>query len=93
MRSGRGNFGCYEDLSCQVSSDKSFQAGLSRGTSDVDVDQWLHSPDLNPLLTLPGLGYVVGSLHPHEGVHLYSEGFFHAKRHVPGQIGFAVEEA
>jgi hypothetical protein len=48
---------------------------------------------MNLLFTLARLRDVVGSLHPHKGVHLHAEGFLNAKRHVPGQVSFAVKQA
>jgi len=45
------------------------------------------------LLTLTGLGDVVGGLHPHERVHLHSKGFLNAERHVPGKVRLAVKQA
>jgi hypothetical protein len=45
------------------------------------------------LLTLAGLGDVVGDLHPHERVHLHSKGFLNAERHIPGKVSLAVKQA
>jgi hypothetical protein len=32
------------------------------------------------------LGDVVGGLHPHERIHLHSDGFLDAERHIPGEV-------
>ena len=53
----------------------------------------VNPPHMDLLFTLAGLGDVVGSLHPHERVHLHSEGFLNAQRHVPGEVGLAVKQA
>src|ERR1700674_2263693 len=45
------------------------------------------------LLAFAGSSDVVGGLHSHERVHLHSEGFLDAERHVPGKISLAVEQA
>ncbi len=48
---------------------------------------------MNLLLALAGLGDVVRRLHPHQRVHLHAEGFLDAQRHVPREVGLAVEQA
>src|SRR5882762_7900412 len=45
------------------------------------------------LLAFAGLSDVVGGLHSHERIHLHSEGFLDAERHVPGKVSLAVEQA
>jgi hypothetical protein len=45
------------------------------------------------LLPLARLGDVVGSLHPHERVHLHAKGFLNAEGHVPGKVSLAVKQA
>ena len=45
------------------------------------------------LLAFAGLGNAIGRLHPHQRVHLRLEGFFDAERHIPGEVGLAVEQA
>jgi hypothetical protein len=42
------------------------------------------------LLTLAGLGNIVGGLHPHECVHFHSKGFLNAERHIPGKVSLSV---
>jgi hypothetical protein len=39
------------------------------------------------------LGDVVGSLHPHERVHLHTKGFLNAERHIAGKVSLPVEQA
>jgi hypothetical protein len=63
------------------------------GFSCVNGGYVVNPPHMDLLLTLAGLGDVVGSLHPHERVHLHSEGFLNAQRHVPGEVGLAVKQA
>ena len=53
----------------------------------------MNSPHMDLLLTLAGLGDIVGGLHPHERVHLHSKGFLNAERHVPGKGSLAVKQA
>ena len=52
----------------------------------------------NPLnkdfvLAFAALSNVIGRLHPHQRIHLHSEGFFDAERNIPGEAGLAVEYA
>jgi hypothetical protein len=42
------------------------------------------------LLSPARLGNVVGSLHPHERVHLHAKGFLNAEGHVPGKVSLAI---
>ena len=53
----------------------------------------VNPPQMDLLLALAGLGNVIGSLHPHERVHLHSKGFLDAERHIPGKISPAVKQA
>jgi hypothetical protein len=46
---------------------------------------------VNLLLTLTGSGDVVGALHPHEGVHLYSKRLLNAECHIPRKFSLTVE--
>jgi hypothetical protein len=43
------------------------------------------APDADCSFALPGMGDVVGRLHPHERVHLDAESLFNAQRHIAGQ--------
>ncbi len=45
------------------------------------------------LLALRGPGNIVGGLHSHKRVHLHAKSLFNAKRHVPGKVGAAVQQA
>jgi len=45
------------------------------------------------LLTLAGLGNVVGGLHPHQRIHLYPESFLNAERHIAREISLAIQQA
>jgi len=63
----------------------------------LSVGQLSNAKNMDFPLALAGLRDVVGSLHPHEGVHFYSEGFFfcsersfNAQRHVSGEVSPAI---
>ncbi len=49
-------------------------------SSRVNGGYLVNPPHMDLLLTLAGLGDVVGGLHPHERVHLHSKGFLNAER-------------
>ena len=53
----------------------------------------VNPPHMDLRLALAGLGDVVGSLHPHERIHLHSEGLLNAERHVSGKVSLPVEQA
>ena len=56
--------------------------------------RWLvNPPNMDLLLAFARLSDVVGGLHSHERVHLHSERFLDAERHIPGKVSFAVEQA
>jgi hypothetical protein len=61
--------------------------------SNLSVSECWNAPNMDLFFALAGLGDVVGSLHPHERVHSYAEGFFDAERHVSGEVGPAVQQA
>ncbi len=48
-------------------------------------------------MDLPGafanLGDIKAGLHPQQSIHLNAERFFNPKRHIAGQVGFAVQQA
>jgi hypothetical protein len=44
------------------------------------------------IFTLTGLGNVVRRLHTHQRVHLHSKGFLDTERHIPGEVGLAIEQ-
>ena len=44
----------------------------------MNVGCALNAPDADLFFPLPGLGDVVGGLHPHERVHLHAESLFEA---------------
>src|ERR1700722_7168532 len=58
--------------------------------SCVNVGGGMDSPDADLFLPLAGFSYVIGGLHPYEGVHLDPKGLFDAQRHNAGKIGAAV---
>ena len=45
------------------------------------------------LFAASGPGNIESRLHPHERVHLHAESLLDAQRHIPGQIGLAVQQA
>ena len=49
--------------------------------------------DADFFLAAPRLGNVESRLHPHKRFHLHAERLLDAKRHLPGQAGFAVQQA
>src|SRR5260370_8476263 len=49
--------------------------------------------NMDCLLTLPRLRDGVGGLHPHQGVHFYSERLLDAERHIARKISLAVKQA
>ena len=53
----------------------------------------LEAPHPDCILALPGPGDIVGSLHAHERVHLDAKSSFQTERHIPGQVGLAIEQA
>jgi hypothetical protein len=66
---------------------------------EIDVSWWVEpltitkvvNPSHMDLLLPPArLGDVVGSLHPHERVHLHAKGFLNAEGHVPGRVSLAI---
>lgn len=61
--------------------------------SSVNVGKGANPPSVDFLLALARLGDIVRRLHPHERVHLYTECFFDAERHVPGKVCLAIEQA
>ena len=48
---------------------------------------------VNLLPALAGLGNLVGGLHPHERVHLHSEGLLDAQCHISGETRLGVQQA
>jgi hypothetical protein len=56
-------------------------------------DGGFERPDPDCTLALPGPCDIVRSLHAHEGIHPDAEGLFDTQRHIPGQVGLAVEQA
>src|ERR1700722_13310301 len=64
----------------------------NRVMSCVNVGGAMDSPYADLVLSLAGLSYVIGSLHPYERVHLDPKGLFDAQRHVAGKIGAAVQQ-
>ena len=50
------------------------------------MHELVNPPHMNLLLALTRLCDVVGRLHPHDSVHLHSEGLLNAQRHVPGKV-------
>ncbi|MGA8376013.1 MAG: hypothetical protein WB758_15550, partial [Candidatus Sulfotelmatobacter sp.] len=53
----------------------------------------VNPPHMDLLLTLAGLGNIVGGLHPHECVHFHSKGFLNVERHIPGKVSLSVKQA
>src|SRR5579863_2977220 len=64
----------------------------TKSSSRTQVGCLMNPLNMDLLFTLAGLGDVVGSLHPHKGVHLHSKSFLHAERHVAGEVSLAVEK-
>ena len=66
---------------------------VERHPSCVNVRWLVNPPNMDLLLAFARLSDVVGGLHSHERVHLHSERFLDAERHIPGKVSFAVEQA
>jgi hypothetical protein len=59
----------------------------------VNVNWLRNPPHMDFLITLAGLGDVVGSLHAHKRVHLHPESFLNAERHIAREVRPGIQQA